>query len=269
MKLVGLMTVRNEDWVLGLSLRAALRFVDEVVVLDHASTDGTAALVERIATEHPGRVRGLRESDPVWREAAWRQRLLEEGRAAGATHLCVLDADEVLTGNLLPEIRGWFAALSPGETLSLPWLALWRDLDAFRDDPSRLAQRAMILGFRDAPALHYGPNPNGLDFHTRRVRGAAADRVFAADRSGGVLHLAAVNWRRLEARTAWYKRIEDRRFPGRRAPAERDAFYATAYLEESGVRLRPVPPEWWAPYRTWRAGLDFEGAAWFDQESAR
>ncbi|MDP9120530.1 MAG: glycosyltransferase family 2 protein, partial [Acidobacteriota bacterium] len=85
MKLVGLMTVRNEEWVLGLSLRAALRFVDEMVVLDHASTDGTAALVERIAAEHPGRVRSLREVDPVWREVAWRQRLLEAGRAAGAT----------------------------------------------------------------------------------------------------------------------------------------------------------------------------------------
>ncbi len=99
MKLVGLMTVRNEEWVLGLSLRAALRFVDEMVVLDHASTDCTAALVERLAAEHPGRVRSLRESDPVWRESAWRQRLLEEGRAAGATHPCVLDADEVLWPN--------------------------------------------------------------------------------------------------------------------------------------------------------------------------
>lgn len=272
MKLVGLMTVRNEEWVLGLSLRAALRFVDEMVVLDHASTDGTAALVERIAAEHPGRVRSLREDDPIWNEVACRQRLLEAGRAAGATHLCVLDADEVLTGNLLPGIRGLFATLAPGETLSLPWLALWRDLDAYRDEPSRVARKIMMLGFRDSPALHYAPAFDGFDFHTRRVRGIGADRAFCDEpegATGGVLHLAAVNWRRLQARTVWYQMIEAVRYPEFRTPAERQAFYALRYLDESEIRMRPVPPAWWEPYLSWRGAVDVDGAAWFEAECRR
>ncbi|HXO41397.1 MAG TPA: glycosyltransferase, partial [Thermoanaerobaculia bacterium] len=61
MKLVGMMPVRNEDWVLGLSLRAALLFLDEVVVLDHGSSDGTPELLASIAAEHPGRVHRLAE----------------------------------------------------------------------------------------------------------------------------------------------------------------------------------------------------------------
>lgn len=269
LKLVGLTTVRNEEWVLGLSLRAALQFVDEMVVLDHASTDGTPALVARIAAEYPGRVRCLRESDPVWREVAWRQRLLEEGRAAGATHLCMIDADEVLSGNLLPTIRERFAALAPGETLSLPWLALWRSLDAYRDEASCVARKVMMLGFRDAPGLHYAPTVEDFDFHTRRVRGSGADRRLEDLAEGGVLHLAAVHWRRFQARTVWYQMIETVRFPWRRSAAERQALYAERYLDESEIRLLPVPPAWWRPYLSWRGAVDADGAAWFEQECRR
>lgn len=240
-----------------------------MIVLDHASTDGTAALLERIAAEHPGRVLRLREGDPVWREAGLRQRLLEAGRAAGATHLCVLDADEVLTGNLLPRIRGLFAALAPGETLSLPWLALWRGLDAYRDEASAIAQRFMILGFRDAPGLHYAPSCGDFDFHTRRVRGAAADRRIGTRAEGGVFHLAAANWRRFQARTVWYQMIEAIRFPWRRSPAERGALYAEGYLDEAGIETRPVPAAWWEPYLPWRGEVALDGAAWFEQECRR
>jgi glycosyltransferase involved in cell wall biosynthesis len=268
-KLVGLMTVRNEEWVLGLSLRAALLFVDEMVVLDHASNDGTADLLDRIAAEHPGRVHHLRENDLVWREVAIRQRLLEAGRRLGATHLCVIDADEVLTGNLLPDIRERLAALSPGETLSLPWLALWQDLDAYRDDEGYLAGRRMIFGFRDAPGLHYAPNGSELDFHTRRIRGAVGDLTFGTRHDGGVLHLSAVNWRRLLAKVDWYRMTEAVRFPTHRSAAERDAMYASCYLDETGVRTRPVPPHWWTPYQPWRDAVVLDGGAWYEAECRR
>src|SRR5260370_28219717 len=139
MKLVGRVPVRNEDWVVGLALRAALLSLDEVVVLDQGSRDGTPELLASIAAEHPGRVHRLAESDGVWRETAIRNRLLAAARGRGATHLCALDADEVLTGNLLPGIRGSFAALSPGEPLRLPWLARWRGLDPDRDGDNEVA----------------------------------------------------------------------------------------------------------------------------------
>ena len=43
MKVVGLMTVRNEDWVLGLNLRAATFIVEDMIVLDHASIAGSVS----------------------------------------------------------------------------------------------------------------------------------------------------------------------------------------------------------------------------------
>lgn len=267
MKLVGLMPVRNEEWVLGLSLRAALLFVDEMVVLDHASSDGTPELLTRIAAEHPGRVHCLTETDAVWHEASIRQRLLRAGRAAGATHLCMLDADEVLTGNLLPSIRAMFAALAPGEELWLRWLATWRNLDTCRDGgPLWDAWDFMILGFRDAPHLHYRSWERDYDIHARRPCRTTGRRV-AEQSAGGVFHLAFANWRRLRVKTAWYKMTEAVRFPWRTA-AELNAFYSY-YLDESRLATRTVDPAWWAPYAPWRGEVELDGSSWFERECQR
>ena len=103
LKVIGLMTARNEDWILGLTLRGVMLLVDEIIVLDHCSTDGTAAIVQEVAREHPGRVHYQRREDPVWREASIRQGLLQDGRRLGATHFWAIDADELVAGNILPK----------------------------------------------------------------------------------------------------------------------------------------------------------------------
>ena len=58
MKLIGLMPVRNETWCLGLTLRAALMWCDEMVVWLHACTDDSKRITQDIAKE-TGRVREL------------------------------------------------------------------------------------------------------------------------------------------------------------------------------------------------------------------
>jgi hypothetical protein len=275
MKLVGLMPIRNEEWVVGLSLRAAMLFMDEMVVLDHASSDSTPELLAAIAAEHPGRIHLLSEPDEVWHEAAIRQRLLDAGREAGATHLCALDADEVLTGNLLPSIRTMFAALASGEGLWLPWLAMWRSLELSRQDASPLVGEAgsMVLGFHDAPHLHYAAWSGEYDIHCRHPRGMGEERRLATARSGGgMFHLAFVNWPRLQAKTAWYKMVERLRFPWRRTAAALNAWYACD-LDETGLETAAVDPGWWAPYARWRGAVKLDagdaGDSWYAQECRR
>jgi glycosyltransferase involved in cell wall biosynthesis len=267
MKLVGMMPVRNEEWVVGLSLRAALLFLDEVVVLDHGSSDRTPELLAAIAAEHPERVHRLAESDPLWRETAIRNRLLAAARRRGATHLCALDADEVLTGNLLPGIRGLFAALAPGETLYLPWLPLWRSCDRYRDDDSEVATDCwMVLGFRDHPALRYRNNQADFDIHCRRIRDQGGVRRHGRGKAdGGVFHLTFANWHRLRVKTAWYKMQETLRFGSLRTAAQLNQWYACD-LDETGLRTRAVPPEWWEPYRCWRGEVTLDGPAWHESE---
>src|SRR5580704_9704047 len=100
MNLIAVMPARNEAWVVGCSLRIALLWCDEVIVLDHASTDRTAEIVAEIAEQNPGRVHVISESCADWPEMSHRQRLLETARQQKATHVAIVDADEVLTGNL-------------------------------------------------------------------------------------------------------------------------------------------------------------------------
>src|SRR5580658_3305586 len=95
------MPVRNEAWVLGLSARVALMWCDELVILLHACTDATSDIVRGLIQEFSERINPIWDRDPTWDEMAHRQTMLESARWCGATHIAIIDADEVLTGNLI------------------------------------------------------------------------------------------------------------------------------------------------------------------------
>jgi glycosyltransferase involved in cell wall biosynthesis len=120
MNLTAIMPARNEGWVIGLSARAALKWCDALVVLDHASTDDTPELLESLAKEYPGRVYTISVDDPSWPEMAHRQQLLEFARAIGSTHIAPVDADEVLAGEMLPIVRGRIEQLGAGKYIGTP-----------------------------------------------------------------------------------------------------------------------------------------------------
>jgi hypothetical protein len=265
------MAARNEDWILGLTLRAVMLIVDAMIVLDHASGDRTREIVEEVAGEWPGRLHYRREDDPVWREASFRQRLLEEGRELGATHFWVVDADEMVTGNLIPHIRPLLASLAAGEALSLPWFPLWRSLDwQRRDGNAYWCANRTVYGFRDHPDVAYGVRWDRAvcDIHTRRPQHLSGERACGSEEvEGGVLHFVAAGWRRLVAKTAWYKMIETLRF-GDRSAAELNAWYDRDLNESNLVRV-PVAADWWAPYQAWRRRVDLEAPSWFEADCRR
>ncbi len=268
MKLIGLMVVRNERWVLEFSLRAALLAVDEMVVLDHASTDETPEILRRIAREHAGRVHLLSEDDPVWREAGLRQRTLAAARELGATHLWIVDADEVLTGNLLPSVRPALAELEPGECLWLRLLNLWGGLDRYRSDETSLSHTWTVAGFRDADHLCFGPEGT-YDIHARFPRGYGAERQLGAMESdGGLFHLAFTRPRRALAKSAWYKMTEILRFPDAWTTEALNKRYDPLPGGEL-VRTVPVDPGWWSPYGEWLGGVDLGATSWHEEECLR
>ncbi len=150
MKLICTMAARNEDWVLGLSARAVLLWCDHLIILDHASTDQTPTIALHLSIENPDRMTVLYERNPEWNEMAHRQKMLDVARELKATHIVYVDADEVLTGNLLPRIRDLVECAQPCSVLQLPWLSMrgsihryetsgpWGTCDAsvaFPDDP--------------------------------------------------------------------------------------------------------------------------------------
>jgi glycosyltransferase involved in cell wall biosynthesis len=265
-KTVALMKVRNEEWVLGCSLPAALLAADEVVILDHASTDRTPAIIERTAELYAGRIHRLTHDDPEWTEAAIQQRMLDAGREAGGTHFLIIDADEVITGNILFALRNWLHALRPGQGLATPWIAMWNSLDHYRDDESVWGRNFNLLGFRDGPNIRYAGDDDGYDLHTRWPRGLEGENFcrLTSPHEGGVMHLQFANRRRLVAKHAWYKMTETVRFPGRKPAEEIDALYNQA-LDETGLQRTHAGRDWWAPYRSLIREINMEVAPWHEE----
>lgn len=195
MKIVGMMMVRNEDWVLGLSLRAALEWCDEVLVLDHRSTDRTGEIIDEVKAEAGCRLRRVHVEmmTETWSEMAYREAMLQAARALGATHAAIIDADEVLTGNLLVKVRDWVAGLDPGHVLDLPMVPTWGDMAHYRNDKSVWSRSSISVAIAMTDGMHYATRgPEQYDFHNRtpkgcgsRIRPLAVSRASSAVRADG------------------------------------------------------------------------------------
>ncbi len=289
MKLTALMPARNEDWILGLSARAVMRWVDSLIILDHCSTDRTRRIAFEVAAEYPGRVITLCEEDPVWEEMRHRQILLATAREHGATHIALVDADEVLSGNLLPTIRQKIAATPAGSILQVPWLCLRNSIDQYHAS-GIWAQQDVSMAFADDPVYHWTAR-EGYDFHHRHPMGRhmppyrpVRDAPFRKA-SGGLMHLQFVSDRRLRAKQALYKLTELIRWPGRepvRAVDERYnlAVYGTYRPAIGGDKTGPanwqgpfmfaiVPEPWWAPYADLMPHLHVDAEPWQEAECKR
>ncbi len=276
------MAARNEQWVLGLTARAALMWLDALVILDHASTDMTREIAWDVASEFPGRVVVINEDNPVWEEMRHRQKMLEQARLMEATHICYIDADEILTGDLLPVIRGLFAAIPPNSLLQLPWLQLRGSIGQVHvSGPWAVGQNAS-LGFVDNPLLHWSSeNRGGYDFHHRQPMGKPlvpwTPLGANALRRSGLMHLQFVSGRRLRAKQALYKMTEILRWPGRepnqiRAVNERYNLavyggYTADALKTMHLTLGPVPlDQWWKPYTDLMKYFDPHMVPWQEAE---
>lgn len=270
MQLIGLMHARNEQWVLEAALPAALRLVDRLVFLDHDSTDDTPRIVDRIDREHPGRIVRASWSGRHYHEMAIRQRTLDAGRDAGGTHFFWIDADEVITANLIGPVRDEIARLSPGETLELPWLAMWESPRCFRQDASVWTNNFKTFAFADDPTIAYRVQRDGYDMHQQTPNGVRSKpkRPIADQSLGGVMHLQFANRRRLIAKHAWYKMSEVVRFPGRKSVAQIDAMYNQA-LDASAIGIAETPDEWWSPYGDLIRRIREDDRPWHEDEIAR
>lgn len=273
MKIVAIMPVRNESWVLGLSARALLKWVDELVILDHCSTDGSRLIIRDIGAENITRLRWISDDDPIWHEMAHRQRLLECARGMRATHIVTIDADEVLSANLVPHMRDIVADIPPGTVLQLPWITC-RDSIYQQHRSGIWAQQHASAGFVDSPECTWQARA-GYDFHQRAPMGRP-ERPFQPVKhvGGGILHLQYSNRRRLLAKQALYKMTEIIRWPGRDSIAEVNkrydwSVYGASQKPTSGsptFDLAAIPPDWWSGYDDLLKYLHLDAEPWQEAE---
>lgn len=255
MKIIATMPVRNEAWILGFSARAIMRWVDHLVILDHCSTDGSRGIESNLIDEFPGRVTVLLEENPVWNEMNHRQRMLEFARYFLATHVVLVDADEVLTANLVPVIRNLIEDIPGNSILTLPWVCLARGVDRFYAEGAWY-NNWVCTAFKDNSKWYWAPQgPQKYDYHHRHpfglpFQGHQPVKQKLEDHGGGLMHFQFVNERRLRAKQAHYQIDEVLRWPGRMAPDKLARMYGRAVYESDPdyTETALVHPEWLGPY---------------------
>lgn len=265
MRLVAMMPCRNEDWVLELSARAALMWCDALVIFNHASTDRTAEIALGLCREFPLRVVFMETCDPEWREMSHRQELLGAARHFAATHLAIVDADEVLTGNLLDRIRTHVESMAPGRILHLPGYNLRGGLDRFHSN-GIWGNRWFSTAFRDEPRMGW----SGDRFHHREPADCMPIAQPVTQGQGGIMHLWGASERRLRAKHALYKMTETLKWPDK-PRAEIETLYNQAFFPHANLRFdqnwlyATVPPEWWAPYSHLRSRVKVDEVPWQEE----
>jgi hypothetical protein len=280
-KLINLMPVKNEDWCLGLTAPAALMVCDELVLLLHSCTDHSAEIAENLQQEHGSeRVHILIEPDPMWREMQHRQRMLDLARQRGATHIATIDADEILTGNLITYqqgtgiwIRETISQLAPGEILHLPRPAMPGRIDRYLVE-GPWAHEAIAVAWKDDPRFHWNADTrNGYDFHHRNpmVTAGGSFSEFRLELEPGLMHLQFCDRNRLRAKDALYQMTEILRWPGQRTPYELAQMYGNGVhgSDPQKYACLDVPDSWWAPYRDLMGYLHLDAEPWQKAECER
>lgn len=261
MKLIALMVMRNEEWVVGASLRAALKWCDGAAILFDRCTDGTVDIVRHIASETGKEVLAA-ETDGAehWDEMHHRQKNLEDARSMGGTHFAIVDADEILTHNNLWDVRDWFSRLAPGEVLDVPMIAPWKSLDVY----SPHTRGVITLGFRDMPGMGWAPRGEEQYHHHNRPPHGMTSRTYVTV-PGGVMHLQFAAWERFIAKHQHYLMTELLRWSY--PPTELNEKYSWWSKPPHGEDLTSIPAEWWG--KDGRAWINLNAQVWYKREIRR
>lgn len=254
-KIVVILPVKNESWILGEFLTAASEYADHIIVGDHHSTDDSGLIVSKF----PKAIL-VTAKTKEFSERERREQLLAEARKFGGNNLIIsLDADEFLspdavTSGLLQNLKN----LEPGTHIRFPF---FNALPGFEKgwiatiDP---------VAFIDDGARH----PDGLKIHFPRLPRSDTSKILDLEWPNAVIHLQYLDWARMESKHRWYQAWERINFPGK-SPLAIFRRYHHMYSMPS-KRMVNIPSNWDLSFK--EANIDFAAATlastkyWWDQE---
>ena len=265
MKVIGLMPVKNEAWVLPTTIPQLQRFVDEILVLDTGSIDGSQEMLIKMGVEVQS---GFYDPGHSNNYAAWRNSLLDWGRKKEGTHFVWLDADEAFTSQLLPSFRKRLAQLTLGQKLILDWLCLWKSPYHLRNDPCvwrKIAKDFAVCDdgasrFCETRVRHEGRTPGSTVLH---------DHIIVPRAVGAVLHYQFVPFHRFQMKQAFqrvrelWENVEQNGMPYNLSVLSINRNYSIT-LDDPKASTVFLPVEWYERI----TGLDSLSSAtndWFEE----
>lgn len=210
MKIIALLPVKNEAWILPTCLSSLKLVVDEIIALDDHSTDQSCEILKQFGAIVAKLNQTSNEFVPM---SERRQYLLELGRQRGGTHFVWLDADEAFTAPLIQSGKELISKLKPGEKIILPWLALWKSTNYYRQDgiwgkscKDFIVCDHLDYNFNKTKILSEPRTPGPFNKNSTQTLTIS---------QGAVLHFQFVYWEKFQMKQAWYRCLELIKRPGK------------------------------------------------------
>lgn len=173
--------------------------VDKWVFYDDNSTDDT---IQVIKDNFGDKAKVFSSKDPKFNESKNRSTMLEFSRESGADLALAIDADELLSANM---INAWSAVTRScmEYDIHLYWYNVVGSIAKIRQDPLYLNNyRNFFISLKACDKFNMGL----YKYHTPRLPNVNLDKLYTQDI--GVIHLQSINKRYYALKQLWYKHYE-------------------------------------------------------------
>jgi|SaaInlStandDraft_4_1057021.scaffolds.fasta_scaffold23998_2 glycosyltransferase involved in cell wall biosynthesis len=240
MKIIALMPVKNEEWILPYSLQSLSNIADEIIAIDDDSTDDSKKIIQDFGGIVLPNNKKQFYGCTSYSEYNMRQQLLEEGRKRGGTHFICIDADEIFTTPFQKNVSPLLSQLKPGHKLSFPWITLWKHTRFYRNDQSPWSNLYKDFIFHDDKKSNYKLE-HELFINRTPLENASNNVSTVPIDMGAVLHFQFVPWIKTEIKQAWYRCLEHLKTPNQAFLINQK--YSIS-LDNKMVQLKEVPSAW-------------------------
>ena len=242
MKIITLITFRNEEHFLKTPIQSVANITDEVVCINDKSTDNSQKVAEELWASV---YENTHASELGSTENEIRNSLLNLGREHNGTHFIILDADEALSSNFENNIQ-LIRDLVPGQSMELQWLAMWKSLTRFKDDKSVWSNSFkdfiycddIRLNLTDTIFKNKDYKKHDIAWPTHPPRTPGISKVRFNRNIGAVLHFQFSNWEAFQLKQCWYRCAELIQNDGTGSEEINKKYKIT--LEKSGFRTNLI-----------------------------
>lgn len=257
MKVITLVPVKNESWILRSSLNNFSSFSDHIIIADQNSSDSSLEIYREFS-----KVQVIQNNEEGHSNKV-RWILLEEARKIPGNNLILcIDADEMISPQAVEYIKSEIKDES-AVAFQFNWIQLWKSTDKYRVD-GVWKENKKVIAFLDDRKVDY-EKTFVINDHTSRT--PAIDKIVDVS-SYPLLHFQYVAWDQTQMKQAWYRCSE---LIAGKDPKKINLKYSIT-LETSKTKLLATPTQWLAdidisniqnPTSSWHFD---EIVQWFNQK---
>ncbi|MFA5879705.1 MAG: glycosyltransferase family 2 protein [Candidatus Margulisiibacteriota bacterium] len=261
MKIITLIPIKNEDWILDYTLKNISKFSDYIIVADQMSEDKSREICKKYEKVI------LLDNKEKFHSNKVRWQMLDAARNfEGNNFIFSIDADEFISPLIKEKLIKIQNNIYPGTTISFQWIQLCEPFGYYRND-GVWKNSFKPIAFWDNRKMNYIKQQVAND-HVGRV---PYDKSYPNIKIEGypLLHLQFAASKKTQIRQAWYRCSE--LILENKSPRKINHFYRETYDESKAIKL-PLRKEWLKEielpdnlntiYSKWRTKQIFE---WFDE----